>query len=599
MRLRHTLKIINWAAAAAVLAVLIIGKDKDYAWIVVVVLAAACLHFLIETVVMLRRGRFRRKLSDLGEYREHRPFSVKDLETTLASDSLLSGVQIPAILSGTITGGPEGKAPLSGRKALAWRLVAEPLESVAKVGGQVILVDSFWSEMSLKDGTGTVSLCGPGVLDGSSLTERVYTMKNLAADLPDVAARVEDGLGIAAKETKSIPIALREIALFPADRVVVYGTAEQSSGKLVVSGTDRLDEAGSLLVRAAVSPASTRIPRRTVRTIVFSAITLCLLAALGVFASRTVIAGMFRPGGLFDATRTAGVSLDLDGRAVRITIGSTHWDFAGGDASKDLALTADSSTFKGSRGSPVTLQLVGTVTRAIGNGDPDYPRWDGSAWVFDAAAGGPPREPAEETGQARSGRLYVRNLTGSLVTIRVLARDGTPVVDTRWDFQPYEAANDPRGHYLELTGRGPLGVSRDNRLELIMKDGARRIVPVAAVATWGSSGSWLFEMVPERLAGVGKIFVKNSGDSPIRLWLIGADGQALYGEEPWKFEPKEGAAENRGLRLQFEDKDVTMSGRETVKLEIQELRTVYQGPLERVARWRKGAWTIDLARTVR
>jgi hypothetical protein len=224
------------------------------------------------------------------------------------------------------------------------------------------------------------------------------------------------------------------------------------------------------------------------------------------------------------------------------------------------------------------------------------PRWDGTAWVFDASGNA---ASAAEAGPAGSGRLFVRNLTGSLVTLRVLSRDGSPVVDTSWDFQPYEAANDPQGHYLNLTDRGALPVSRDNRLEIIMKNGSHRILPLGSVAKWQSSGSWLFEIVPEHAAGAGKIFVKNSGEAPIRLWLIGADENALYGEEPWTFEPKEGTSENRGLRLQFEDKDITMTGRETVKVEVQELRTVYQGPLQRIARWRSGSWAIDLSQAVR
>ena len=284
MRLRHTLKIINWSAAAIVLAVLIIAREKDYAWIGIVVLAAACLHFLVETVVMLRRGRFRRLLSDLSEYKEHQQFLVKDLEATFASDVPLAGVAIPAILNGMI-GGKERKAPLSGRKAIAWRLVAEPLESVAKVGAQVLLVDSYWSDMTLKDGTRLRYPPGPRVLDGSSLTERIYTLKNLRADLPDVAARVEDGLGIVAGQEHPDRAARNRPCFFRSR--TVYGKARQSSGRLAVSGSDRLDDADSLLVRAAVSPASTRIPRRAVRIIAFVAITVCLLAGLGVFASQT------------------------------------------------------------------------------------------------------------------------------------------------------------------------------------------------------------------------------------------------------------------------------------------------------------------------
>src|SRR5689334_9039059 len=130
MRLRHTLKIINWSAAVITILVLIIGKDKDYAWIGVVALAALCLHFVIETVVLLRRGRYRRRLADTKEFKEHRTFQVKDLEEALSSDALVSGVTLPVILDGTVSGDAGHAAPLSGRKALAWRLVAEPLEGM-------------------------------------------------------------------------------------------------------------------------------------------------------------------------------------------------------------------------------------------------------------------------------------------------------------------------------------------------------------------------------------------------------------------------------------------------------------------------------------
>ena len=450
--------------------------------------------------------------------------------------------------------------------------------------------------MSLADGTGSVVLSGPGVLDGSRLTERVSTLKHLQEDLPEIASRVEDGLGIAeGKEAQNARIALREIALSSADKVIVYGKAAQASGRLIVSGSDRPGDADGLLVRAAVSPASTRIPRRTVRIIAFAAITVCLFAGLGVFASQTVIAGMFRPGGLMDPSRTAKVSLDLDGRPLRITIGAAHWDYEQGNTAQAVALTLSNAPFQAARESPVTIQLVGRTTRIIGNGDPGYPRWDGTAWVYDASAAGP---NGTATVSGLSGRLYVRNLTSALVTVRVLSSNGSPVADTGWYFDPYEAANDPQGQYLELKGKGLL-VSADNRLEIIMKNGSHRIFPLAAVAHWGPSGSWLLEIVPERLAGAGKIYVKNSGTTPIRLWLMGAEGRALYGEEPWTFEPKEGTGEDRGLRLQFEEKDITMTGREAVKLEVQELRTVFTGPLERVATWSGGVWTIDLAKAVR
>lgn len=601
MRLRHTLKIINWSAAAIVLAVLIIGKDRDYAWIGIALLAAVCLHFLIETVVLLKRAGYRRRLSDLSEYKEHQPYLVKDLESALASDEILEEVSIPVILSGAIAGGPEKKAPLTGKKALAYRLVAEPLEGMVKAGGQVLLVDSYWSEMSLRDATGTVPLAGPGVLDGSSLKERVFTLKNLQAELPEVAARVSDGLGVVeGKDSKGTRIALREIALFPSDRVSVYGKAERSSGSLGVTGSDTLDDPGSLLVRAAVSPASSRIPRRTVQRILFSAITLCLFAGLGIFAAKTVVAGMFAPGGVFDATRTGKVRLDLDGRPLRLTIGSAHWDLRQDDTTKGLALTSDAGDFTSSRDARVTIQSVTGSTRIIRNGDPGYPRWDGAAWLFEIRQGvTQPAASGSAAAPARTGRLYVRNLTSSPVTIRILGASGAPLMDTYWSFKCYEYAGDPRGSYLELRDKGPLLVRRDARLEITAARGSLRILPLADIAKSRPDGSWLFEILPEFIAGVGTLYVRNSTDVPIDLWLLGSDNQTLYGDSPWSFEPKEGTTENKGLHLQYQEKDIFMTGRETLKVEVHDLQTLFSATLGDIGSWKRGAWTIDMSKIAR
>jgi hypothetical protein len=234
----------------------------------------------------------------------------------------------------------------------------------------------------------------------------------------------------------------------------------------------------------------------------------------------------------------------------------------------------------------------------IANGDADYPRWDGAAWIFDAGPGGLPTPEAPAANQAAHiGALYIRNMTGAPVTIRVLKPEGTPVADTTWTFAAYEAADEPRGHYLELRGTGALQVSGEDRLELTTKKGFRRVLRISRVATWGTA--WLFEIVPERLAGSGRIYVKNSGNAPVNIWLLGSDGATLYGDEPWTFEPREGMGENKGLRLTYEDKDIIMTGRESVRLEVRELSTLYDGVLERIGSWRRGAWTIDMKKVQR
>lgn len=41
-----------------------------------------------------------------------------------------------------------------------------------------------------------------------------------------------------------------------------------------------------------------------------------------------------------------------------------------------------------------------------------------------------------------------------------------------------------------------------------------------------------------------------------------------------------------------------MTGRETIKVEIRELSTLYEGPLERLATWKGGAWTVEVSKAI-
>jgi hypothetical protein len=596
MRIRHLFRIINWSAAGIAIAVIIIGQEQHYPWIVVAVLAAVSLHFLVETAALLRRLRFRHRFADTREFRDHQPFAVNDLEEALSSGTEVAGVTLPVIITGTVGSSVEKKAPLSGKKAVAWRLVAEPLEGVGKVGGQVLTIDAWWPDLTVRDETGTVPLRGPGVLDGSSYVERVCSMATLRSDFPEIASRVADGLGIVeGKESKSLRIALREVALCSRDKVTVYGSAQRSAEGLSLSGTDVLDDTGSLMVRASVRPASTRIPRRLLATVSFAVFSLLLLAGLVAVASSTVASTLTAPGGLLDASRTGAVKLDLDGRALRVSVGTSHWDVNSGDATKGYALSADSASFKAARSSALLIQEVHPSAVTIRNGDAGYPRWDGTAWVFEV--GSAAAAPAQaSTTPAHSGPLYIRNLTGSAVTVRVLNADNTPLADTTWNFAAYEAASDPRGHYLEITGKGAVQVPPDARVEITTNKGYQRILPLAA-GRWDAS-AWRFELVPEYLAGRGNLYVKNAGGQPIRIWVIGADGKPLFGDDPWTFEPKEGADKDRGLRLQYNDKNIAVSGRELITVETRQLTTLYEGPLERLASWKGGAWTVDVSKAV-
>jgi hypothetical protein len=302
---------------------------------------------------------------------------------------------------------------------------------------------------------------------------------------------------------------------------------------------------------------------------------------------------------MFDATRTGKVRLDLDGRPLRVTIGSAHWDLKQDDTTKGLTLTSDGADFASSRDSMVMIQSMGGATKIIRNGDPEYPRWDGAAWLFEVRpAVAQPAESVSAAARARTGRLYVRNLTGTPVTIRILDASEAPVVNSYWSFAAYEHAGDPEGSYLEKD-KNPLLVRRDAHLEITASRGSLRILPLADIAKPRPDGSWLLEILPEFSAGIGWLYVRNSTDAPADVWLLGSDDKTLYGDSPWTFEPKEGTTENKGLHLQYQDKDVFMTGRETLKVEAHDLKTLLTGTLGDIGSWRRGAWTIELARIAR
>jgi hypothetical protein len=603
MRIKRALKIANWTAALAGVAILAAADAKDFAFFPFVLLLAAALHLIIDAAALLRRGSYAHRLGDLGEFAEHLPYATKDLEATLSGDVLLRGVSLPAIVEGAI--GPRGgaaaarKAPLSGAACLAWRLEAELLEGLAEVPGPTLTVDVFWGSMELRDEAGSIALGERGILDAGGWTEKSLGLKSLQTELPSFAERIKEGLGLSGEgRTGTAKILLREIALRPGDRVKAFGLASRSpsdgrvGGRLLLEGNDRLDDPGSLLIRASSDPASSRMPRATGRALALGLAGLLLAAGAVGLALGPIERSLAKPGSFLDLSRNAPVFLDLDGRPTRVSISGQSWDFEVGDSTKGFQLFHDDKAFVAPRGAPLIVYDLGFDELNLANGDEGYPRWDGSAWILEAGA----PEAAQMARPGGRGRLYIRNLSKERLTLRLL---DPGLSETKWSFAPLEAAEDPSGHYLSYTGGGEPSLGPTSRIEILLKDGSRRVLALERSASWRSSGSWLLELVPELLAGSGKLLVANKGDRPLRIWLIGADGASLYGSEPWLFEAREGASENRGLSLQSGDKDILLTGRERIRLAFLVLRPRLTESLEKAASWKGGRWSLDISKTGR
>ncbi|MCX7025378.1 MAG: hypothetical protein NT080_12315 [Spirochaetes bacterium] len=592
MRLRNVFKLVNAAAAALALGFFILGSGDDASWIPAILLIAAAAHLGIEAVVAYGKTRYRKRLSDLREFSGHERYSIQDIESALSGNGIMRGVSLHASIAGIVSGDPVKAAPLSGRDSLAYRIEAEILEGLGKGPGPTVTVDSYWSGISVRDDTGIARLSGPGIIDSSGWTERVFSMGTLRSKLPVLGRLARDALGIDGHdERKTTQIRVREIALLPGDEVQVFGTARNDSGGFVLQGNDVLDDPDSILVRSQGRTASSRLGKHGSRAVLLALFAVLSFSAGVFFATR----GLFEEGGIFDASRTGAIDMNPASEAFRIVIGENSWDFEGNETGKDIELVIGDAAFKATRGADLAVLRIASEGLVLRNGEERYPRWDGSEWLLAIERTPPP----PSTGMGGTGRLYVRNLTRNPVTFRVLEPDGSALHDTSWSFGALEGAGDPSGKWLNVGASGPLQVSAAQRVEIVMQGGSRRLHPMAKAAVWRKSGSWLMEIVPELLGGEGALYVKNPGAAPVRIQLLGTDGKPLYGENPWMFEAKEGLGENLGLKLQFDKVDVSMTGRELIELEFMDLHSVFSGPLERAAAWRDGRWKLDIDRLLR
>jgi hypothetical protein len=603
MRIKTALKIADWAAAAAGFLILATTDSSDFPFIPFMILSAAALHLAIDSAALFRSGSYVRRLAGLSEFSGHEAYAAKDLRSALAGDGIMDGVSLPAIIEGeALPRGkqPNKKAPLSGAESLAWSLEAELLEGLAEVPGPVFPVDSWWGQIEIRDSSGSIGLAGPGILDAAGWTQKKLGLKGLGSDLPSYAEKIEEGLGLAGdKKARSAKILVRETALRPGDRVQAFGAASLAAEELRLEGNDTLDDPASLLVRAAKNPASSRMPRARGRALGMGAAGLLCAAGAVALGLGPVEKRLSKPGGPLDPAKTGPVLVSLDGSALRVAIAGQSWYFEEGDARKALGLEAEDKPFLAARDAALSVAGFSLEKAELENGDLGYPRWDGSAWILEiGAAGGPAGSAGAAPAAAKSapasarGRLYVRNLTKSKLGIRLIGDDGKPSEES-WSFAALEAAGDPAGHYLSYSAGGEPRLGPSSRVEITAKDGSRRVLSLARAASWRESGSWLLELVPELVAGSGKLYVANRSDRPLRIWLVGADGASLFGEEPWTFEPKEGATENRGLSLQSGGKDIRMTGRERIRLAYLDLVPRFEGALEKAASRKSGRWLID------
>jgi hypothetical protein len=242
------------------------------------------------------------------------------------------------------------------------------------------------------------------------------------------------------------------------------------------------------------------MPRARGRALAFGLAGLLLLGGAAGLARAPLARGLAGPGGLLDLSRTGPLSLDLDGRPVRVTVAGKSWDFEAGDLGRGRELSLDGKPFLAPRDAALLVSDLALDEQSLANGDEGYPRWDGSAWILDAGALAAPspdqastaRDSTAEAG-ARKGRLYIRNLSKQKLTIRSLD-PGAP--DLNWTFTPLEAADEPGGHYLSYTGGGEPAFGPSSRIEILLKDGSRRVLALERSAAWKGTGSWLLELAP-------------------------------------------------------------------------------------------------------
>ncbi|HAW85138.1 MAG: hypothetical protein A2087_06365 [Spirochaetes bacterium GWD1_61_31] len=595
MRLDKVFKFISVAAGATAF-VLVLILDMGWIWLLAVLAFTLAARFAIEAVLLLVRRFEAQRLHDLSEYSANQLFGIGDLKAAMAPDGMLQGVPMPVMIKAVCSGSAESAAPLSGRPGLAWRVEAELLEGLLRAAGATRTLQQYWPALQLVEGQDSLPVSDIGLLDGTISAERVLTYPQFRKEFSQLASCLPEAFGFDDdKGLAGLRLRLREIILPVDERVTAYGIAEERRGEVVLTGSDEPEDAESLLLRVDRKPASDRRNRRLPQALLMAALALlCALPGLLI-----VNAELTKPGAVLDRSHSGPIWVQPQGREFRVKFPDGAWYFDGSEGQTEMVLLDGEENYLTSRAVAVQVERIERLQRVFRNGEAGYPRWDGRQWLLSIGDLDVPMPVLTVAGSGTApagvkGRLYFRNLSDSLLAVKVIDPEGE-YVQANWNYDPFDGSASLSGTYLNITDKGPLLVGGNHTIEVSSMTGARRLHRVAAVATWSHDlAAWQVDLVPELLAGSGEIYVKNSGAWLVEIRLYGIDGNPLYGDSPWEFAAGEGTDKNLGLSLSHADQSIVFTGREELRIEFLHNVTVAEGALEELAEWRDRSWWLDI-----
>jgi hypothetical protein len=591
MRARSLLKIANVITVFfTVITLILIGED-DVRGLLPLVAAGFLVHTGVDAFIALKRRKRLARTADISEFSMHQLYKAADLEAALQEARGGARIALPVILEGAIKGEARRNAPLSGKPALAWHVEAFPRDGFTRSfeDAEGIEIEHAWEPFGIEDETGTQAIEGPGIIDGSWLTERVFSIETLRSEMPRWAALIEDKMGLKLKPRARFLV--REKALCPEDPVRVYGTARKGKSDVKVSGNSVLDDPGSLLVRSLEMAASQKARRESGRERL--AIAFFILSALAFAASIAIHpdVGLLGPGGIFDAERRGTVLVDEAGRELRLEIDGLSWSFEQGESASGQPLSdGNDGSFSARAESIARVYALEANPSGIAPGEPGYPVWQGSFWSMRISDQAPqPRERA----RGGKGRLYCRNLVDAELRLKLYSPEGLPLYEaSAWTYEALEHSNKQWGSYL-VFGEKPAPVTGEDIVELWNVDGSTTRWRIDEAARW-EDGAWALDLTHSLLAAKGPLRASNAASRAVRLWIVNPDGSYPFGSAPWELEAGAGTEGAHGLNLQSSNRDISFTGKEIIRYGFIEARLITEGRLVDLGRYSRGSWILDL-----
>lgn len=531
---------------------------------------------------------------DLHEFDDHIRQGPGSIGEFFASEAPGSDYYLPVAVHGKAVCAAPLTSPVSGRPAVAWRLVVAT--AGARKGRRHEAQHSSpavlrWVPFSLEDGEKGLAVIDRPIIHGRSRVEEVYSPSRFQGLPASLRELISECLGSAGISWAGKSLLVREERIEPGTWVTAYGIARKPGEEPVLTGSDSVDDPGSLYV-TDVAPDERRRRIEAIRSRMASrrrafrpAAGLLILASVAFLILPVVLKEDPRVGPAAYRDLTEDLQFEISGFQDEEQ-GTITWNLSPTTGGDTEFLLHDGEPVSVSPESHIVVRRIdheeGAYTLGVGPA-----RWEGDAFEFILPAGFPPKAQ----GPVRAGGLLVQNASNRTVELAVFDARGSLLGSTRT---------------MGPTGDGSVD------LGLVLEEGSRIELSVAGVRVrrfltgrsrepvWseedGGQGYVLSiddgSLAPRR----GRLFMKNPTDFGFRVEILNPDGTRRY-DTTWVYRPGEDMDRTRGSFLSFQGEAVTVLEGDIVRLgRRSEPTTIYEGRLDEYpgAEWDRdeGLWVL-------